>query len=365
MTTKVRLEAKGNTMGSINNASINCLVTGGSGFLGINLLRLLLGKGLALRSLDLVPLDAPESQVIDAVVGDIRDAEQVDRCMAGVRSVVHCAAALPLASDADIESTDVQGTHELLKAALHHGVERFVFISSTSVYGVPDHHPISEDDPLRGVGPYAKAKIRAERLCATFRQRGLCVTILRPKTFVGPERLGAFEFLYDWAATGHGFPVLGSGSNRYQLLDVDDLCAVILLCLTVSPTVANDCLNVGAHEFGTLRQDFQAVLDHAGHGKTIVALPARPAIALLRLLAALGLSPLHRWIYETADRESEVSIQRLQSRLGFTPRFSNREALLRNYDWYVAHRAEFERQRGVTHRLPWKPGLLAAAKHFF
>jgi nucleoside-diphosphate-sugar epimerase len=349
-----------------NSADVKCLVTGGSGFLGINLLRMLLARqpSWQLRSLDLQPLDEPEAGALEAIRGDIRDAALVERCMTGISHVVHGAAALPLASSAEIESTDVEGTRLLLDAALRRGVSRFVFISSTSVYGIPDHHPIFEEDSLRGVGPYARAKIAAERLCADYRKRGLRVSILRPKTFVGPERLGAFGLLYEWAFSGHGFALLGSGANRYQLLDVEDLCEVILLCLNSDPAQANLCLNVGAQEFGTLRQDFQAVLDHAGHGGRLRKLPAGPAIALLRLLAGLGLSPLHRWIYETADRESVVSIRRLQTCLGFTPRYSNVQALLRNYDWYVAHRPDFEGRYGLTHRTPWRPGLLALSKLF-
>ncbi|HJV72325.1 NAD-dependent epimerase/dehydratase family protein [Ideonella sp.] len=342
-----------------------CLVTGGSGFLGINLVRHLLAEGLAVRSLDIAPFDYPERRRIDAILGDIRDAGAVDRAMQGVRFVVHCAAALPLASEAEIVSTDVGGTRVLLEAALRHRIERFVFISSTAVYGIPDHVPIREGDALQGVGPYGQAKIDAERLCTEFRARGLCVSILRPKSFVGPERLGAFELLYDWAYEGRAFPVLGRGDNAYQLLDVEDLCRVIWLCLTLERSLVEETFNVGASEFGTMRANFQAVLDRAGHGRRVVALPARPAVLLLRLLAALKLSPLYRWIYETADHESVVSIERLQSRLGFTPQYSNRAALLRNYDWYVAHRAEFQGRHGVSHRLPWKHGVLRLAKHVF
>jgi nucleoside-diphosphate-sugar epimerase len=342
-----------------------CLITGGAGFLGINLARLLLSQGWSVRSLDIADFDYPERTRVDAMLGDIRDARIVDRAMLDVNIVVHCAAALPLADETEILSTDVEGTRVLLAAAWRHGVARFIFISSTAVYGIPDHHPICEDDPLHGVGPYGCAKIAAERLCADFSARGLCVTILRPKSFVGPERLGAFELLYDWAFDGHGFPVLGRGDNVYQLLDVEDLCHVILLCMTLQRSLVNDTFNVGAQQFGTMRENFQAVLDRAGHGQHIVALPAKPAVLLLRLLEALKLSPLYRWIYETADQNSVVSIERLQSRLGFTPRYSNSEALVRNYDWYVAHRREFQGRYGVSHRLPWKKGFLRFAKWCF
>jgi len=122
------------------------------------------------------------------------------------------------------------------------------------------------------------AKIEAEQVCATFRDRGLCVPGLRPKSFVGPERLGVFELLYDFAAQGRNFPVIGSGANRYQLLDVEDLCDAVYLCATLNTAKVSDVFNVGAAEFATMREDFQAVLDWAGLGKRIVSLPAAPAI---------------------------------------------------------------------------------------
>jgi nucleoside-diphosphate-sugar epimerase len=296
---------------------------------------------------------------------DIRDAAAVDTAMHGVTHVVHCAAALPRSRRAEILSTNIEGTKTLLDSARRHGVERFVFISSTAVYGIPDHHPILEGDRLHGVGPYGESKIAAEQHCLEHRRAGLCVPILRPKTFVGPERLGVFELLYDWAYSGRNFPVLGSGDNRYQLLDVEDLCAAIELCCTAGADAVNDTFNVGAAEFGTLRESFQAVLDRAGHGKRVVSLPLRPAIAALRLLEALHLSPLYQWVYETAATESHVSIERLRARTGFVPRHSARDALLRNYDWYVAHRQEFLGTAGLTHRLPWRMGALRLAKHLF
>src|SRR5690606_12678731 len=126
--------------------------------------------------------------------------------------VVHCAAALPLYSPRDIHTTDVEGSRNVMQAALDAGIPRVVHISSTAVYGIPDHHPLREDDRLVGVGPYGVAKVQAEEVCASFRSRGLCVPILRPKSFIGPERLGVFALFYDWAKDGHGFPMIGSGN---------------------------------------------------------------------------------------------------------------------------------------------------------
>jgi nucleoside-diphosphate-sugar epimerase len=341
------------------------LITGGAGFLGINLVRFLLSKGHQVVSLDIAEFDYPERDRIKIVKGDIRDRSTVDRAMEGVNIVVHTAAALPLYKPADILSTDVDGTRNILQSALKHKVERMIHVSSTAVYGIPDHHPLLEDDRLDGVGPYGEAKVAAEQLCEEYRKKGLCVPIVRPKSFVGPERLGVFALFYDWAKDGKGFPMIGNGKNRYQLLDVEDLCEAIYLAATADLAKANDTFNIGAKEFTTMKEDYQAVLDRAGFGKKIVPLPAAPLIWTLRILEALHLSPLYKWVYETASTDSFVSIEKAERVLGYRPKYSNKDALVRNYEWYIEHLAHFEHASGVSHRVPWKQGILKLAKVFF
>jgi len=342
------------------------LVTGGSGFLGINLIRHLRAKGETdIRSLDIVPFDYPEKDSVELHTGDIRDVAAVARAMDGVSMVIHTAAALPLYSERDIMTTDVDGTRNLLAAAKQAGVTRFVMISSTAVYGIPDHHPLLETDKLTGVGPYGRAKIAAEEECIAFREQGMCVPIIRPKSFIGPERLGVFALFYDWAYTGHGFPMIGNGRNRYQLLDVEDLCEAIWLTMTLPAAVVNDTFNIGAKDFTTMREDYKAVLDDAGHGKKIRGFPAAPMIWTLRFLELLKLSPLYKWVYETASEDSFVSIEKAERVLGFRPKYSNKEALVRNYRWYVTNLDAFRNASGVSHRVPWKQGILRLAKWFF
>jgi nucleoside-diphosphate-sugar epimerase len=341
------------------------LITGGAGFLGINLTRYLLARGHHVVSLDIADFNYPERDRIKAIKGDIRDRSSVDRAMEGVQIVVHTAAALPLYKKEDIFSTDLDGTRNVLQSAFEHGAERVIHISSTAVYGIPDHHPLYEDDPLHGVGPYGEAKVKAEQICLEYRAKGMCVPIIRPKSFVGPERLGVFALLYDWAKDGKNFPMIGSGNNRYQLLDVEDLCEAIYLCATLDRDRVNDTFNIGAKEFTTMREDYQAVLDAAGFGKKIIPLPAAPVIWALRILEALHLSPLYKWVYETAATDSFVSIEKAERVLGFTPKYSNKEALVRNYRWYIEHLNEFEGVSGISHRVPWKQGVLRLAKILF
>jgi nucleoside-diphosphate-sugar epimerase len=336
-------------------------ISGGAGFLGLHLARRLLADGHAVRTLDVAPLDDGELvRQVEHVQADVRDERACRRLVGGAEALVHAAAALPiLASATEIRSVNVDGTATVLGAARESGVRRVVFVSSTAVYGVPERHPIREDDPLVGVGPYGESKIEAEEVCRAFSRRGLETVVIRPKTFVGPERLGVFEILFDWVREGRRVPMLGDGSNRYQLLAVEDLVEALMLCFDAP--AAGEALNVGAARFGTVREDLDALCGHAGSGARLLPVPARPAEVALRALELARLSPLAEWHYKTAHKDSYVAIDKARRLLGWEPRLSNAESLCATYDWYLAHRDGLG-AAGLTHRVPWDQRALGLLK---
>jgi nucleoside-diphosphate-sugar epimerase len=336
-------------------------ISGGAGFLGLHLARRLLADGHEVRTLDLAPLDdAGLEREVEELRGDVRDAGDAARLADGAEVLVHAAAALPIqASRESIRSVNVDGAAVTFAAALEAGVGRAVLISSTAVYGVPKHHPIAEDAPLVGVGDYGESKIEAEGVARDAGRRGLEVVILRPKTFIGPERLGVFEILFDWIREGRRIPILGDGSNRYQLLAVEDLVEATVRAGTAK--VAGETFNIGATEFGTVRSDLEALIAHAGSGSRLRPVPARPAELALRALELLRLSPLAEWHYRTAHRDSFVDVSKAQRLLGYAPRLSNEQALGETYDWYLANRGRVG-AAGVTHRVPWDQRALGVLK---
>jgi nucleoside-diphosphate-sugar epimerase len=330
--------------------------------LGAHLVRRLSAAG----QYEVVSLDVAPAEPVPGVVrvgGDIRDRGLVDDLMSTVDIVVHTAAALPSHRPEQIWSIDVTGTRTLLDAAARHDVTRFVHISSTAVYGLPRVRPTPEDHPLEAVDPYNRAKIEAERLCERLRDSGRCVPILRPKTFLGPERLGIFAMLFEWACEGRNFPVLGSGEVRCQMLDVEDLCDAVLAAMERPADEVDDVFNIAAAEYGTLREDFQAVLDAAGKGGRVVSIPARPAVAALRLLEVLRISPVYKRLAHKLLDDSYVCIDKARDRLGFRPAYSNTGTLLRTFEWYRTGAAG--RKAGRTHRDPWRQGALRLAKSMF
>jgi nucleoside-diphosphate-sugar epimerase len=321
--------------------------------------------GTSWTAVDVRPLALTAAGRADFLAADVRDNDAMTKACRGADVVIHCAAALPSHGAAEIQSVDVDGTASVAMAA-HQAGARLVHVSSTAVYGLPRSCPTPEDYPCQPVDAYSAAKLGAESVVLRHRQRGLCAPILRPKTFLGAERLGLFAMLFEWADEGRHFPLIGGGNVVTQMLDVDDLCdAIQLVCEGPDDTV-NDTFNIGAREFGTLREDFQAVLDAAGHGRRVVAVPAGPAVAVLRALAALRLSPVYTRLVHKLTRDSYVSIERAVDRLGFAPRFSNQEALLKTYAWWRST-ATAARRRGTgrTHRDPWKQGALRLAKALF
>ena len=334
-------------------------ISGGAGFLGLHLARKLVAEGNEVRTLDLAPLDDAELEhSVEELRGDVRDPGAAARLVDGADVLVHAAAALPIqASRESIRSVNVEGAAVTLAAALEARVGRTVLISSTAVYGIPKHHPLREDAPLVGVGHYGESKIDAEAL---FRVAAVESTIIRPKTFIGPERLGVFEILFDWIREGRRIPILGDGSNRYQLLAVEDLVDAIVRASTV-PEAAGEAINVGATEFGTVRSDLQALLDHADSGARLRPIPHRPAEVALRGLELAHLSPLAEWHYKTAYRDSFVDVSKAQQLLGWSPRLSNEQALIETYDWYLANRGT-QAAAGVTHRVPWNQQALGVLK---
>ncbi len=336
-------------------------ISGGAGFLGLHLARRLVAVGSSVRTLDVAPLDDPQLEGgVEEIRGDVRDEADARSLARGADVLVHAAAALPIqASRETIRSVNVEGTATVLAAALEAGVRRVVLISSTAVYGVPERHPIREDDPLVGVGWYGESKIDAELLGAEFGRRGLDVAVVRPKTFVGPERLGVFEILFDWIRESRRIPILGDGSNLYQLLAVEDLVDAVVRCFDAP--VAGEALNIGAARFGTVRDDLQALIDHAGSGSRLRPVPVKPAELSLRALERARLSPLAEWHYRTAHRDSFVSIDKAREVLGWEPRLSNAETLCATYDWYLDHLADM-RAAGTTHRVPWNQQALGLLK---
>lgn len=337
------------------------LVTGGSGYFGCVLRDRLRADGCAVRVFDLTDSDDRPADV-ELMLGDIRDRDAVRAACAGVDTVFHNVAQVPLAKDrASFWTVNRDGTAHLLAAARDMGVAKLVHTSSSAVFGIPARNPVDDMVTPRPLEAYGAAKLAAERLVAeAVRDHGLDVTIIRPRTILGHGRLGIFQILFDWVEEGRRIPVLGRGDNLYQFVHADDLADA---CARAARRPGPAVYNIGAERFGTMRQTLEALCRHAGTGSTVYSLPMRPAVLGMRLASALGLSPLGPYHWLMYGRSMYFDLARPIAELGWHATRSNEEMICESYDWYARHKDEVRRHAGRSpHRAGVRQGILGLLK---
>lgn len=311
------------------------LITGGAGFLGTHLAERFAAMGVPFRLMDVVKRPPwVDERGIEYVQGDVRDPLAVRTALADVGVVIHAAFASPRQSGETIRTVNVEGTRTICEEVSAGGVHRLILISSTIVHRPLRAHPILHTSPVSRLHLYRTSRQEAEGIVTAFSGRSLSTAVVRPKTFIGPVRVGAFAVIFDLVRRGRPVPVLGTGQNRYQLLDVRDLAEGIRLLSTSS---AEGLFSLGAREFGTVKDDLQALLDHARTGAHLRHIPSRWARPALRVIELADMVPLSEWHHLSARGEdSIVDISRAEQELGWRPRRSNAQALREAYDWYVS-----------------------------
>jgi nucleoside-diphosphate-sugar epimerase len=335
------------------------LVTGGSGYFGTVLAEQALTRGDAVRIFDVNP-PGPTLAGADFVSGDVRDRAAVRGACDGVDVVFHNVAQVPLAKDRLLfDEVNVGGTANLLVAARDARVAKVVHTSSSAVFGIPERNPVTEDSPCRPLEAYGRAKLRAELLCHDAVASGLDVTIVRPRTVLGHGRLGVIALLFEFVADGAPVFVLGRGNNRYQLVHAADLADA---CLRAGDRAGPSVYNVGALEFGTMRETLQALVDHAQTGSRVRSLPVAPARVVMRSLASLGLAPFAPYHWLLYGESLFFDSTRARTELGWEPQHSNASMVIESYEWFLAHRLESDDAARSHHQSPVRPGLVRALK---
>ncbi len=310
------------------------LVTGGSGFLGHLIARRLLERGEEVRVLD-VWRDPEMSSEIEFVECDIRSRDGVARAMSGIDIVHHNVALVPLTkSGAGFWAVNVDGSRIAAECAVEAGVDAFIHMSSSALYGVPEQIPITEQTPTLPCEIYGRAKLAGEnevrRICDA---AGATLVSIRPRTILGEGRLGIFQILFEWIQANRNVYVIGSGDVDFQFLHAHDLMDFYLLALDAEKP---GIYNVGTNRYGTLRGALEELIEYAATTSLVKSLPERSTILALRVLDALRLSPLAPWHYLTYHKAFAFDVEPLLE-MGWQPRYSNAEMLRESYDWYRAH----------------------------
>ncbi len=336
-------------------------ITGGSGFFGLHLIDRLLQDGQEIVVYDTSQLDEYilKRKGVSYVCGDVRDTSRLKEAMKGVDIVHHNAAVLPVSRSGKVFwDVNVTGTKNVLSASNEAGVRKMLFVSTSSVYGIPSSLPIDEQTPLTPLGDYGWSKYEAEQIVEDFRSsHSLDVSIVRPRTIVGTGRMGIFGILFDWIAEGKRIYILGDGSNLFQLLSAPDLASACALMTTV-PCINEDFV-IGAEKYATVRQDMESLIAHANTSSRVQPVNAFMARTLLSVVDWMKISPLVDWHYKTPHKPFYFDITKAKTLLKWQPRDSNESMLCNTFDWYAKHRTALRMTTGTTHRKGVKQGILS------
>ena len=247
---------------------MNILVTGGAGYIGSGLL-VKLGKEFpeaTITSLD--NLERGDYRYVDylrndrryrLLVGDIRKKSDVRKAITRDTSIIIHLAAIPGVKPCREQpkkaiDTSIYGTHLLLEEAVKRNVERFIFVSSAAVYGIPQHQPITEEHPLRPINLYGVTKLSAEKLVkACHANSGLTTTILRFSNVYGVSAYTRWKTVipkFVWQATNdQPLTIRADGKQQRNFVHVKDVTGAIIGCLRApKEAVAGETFNVGGED---------------------------------------------------------------------------------------------------------------------
>lgn len=314
------------------------LVTGGAGFIGSNIVERLIKEGYKVRVLDNFSTGKRENVVhflplIELLEGDIRDLEVCRKAVEGVDFVIH-QAALPSVQQSIEEplatfQVNAQGTLNLLLASREAGVKRFVYASSSAVYGNDPNIPNREDSLAVPICPYGTSKLAGENLCRSFyKSYGLPTVSLRYFNVFGPKQPleGEYSAVIPAFVTafleGRQPTIYGDGEQTRDFVYVDDVVeANLLACFKEG--IEGEVFNIASGEQTSVNKLF----------------------FLLRKLTKINVEPIYASPRPGEVRHSLADISKARTFLGYQPRVSLEKGLRGTITYFQSYgnRGEVEK----------------------
>ena len=319
------------------------LVTGAGGLLGWHLTDELVRRGYRVRALDIKPSgDEPEG--VEAVKGDVRNADVAQFACEGVDIVFHLAALLPQskASEETFHSVNVRGAENMLSAAVSESVRRFVLSSSIEIYGIPDRVPCTEDAPKKLLGAYSRNKLECEELCAKYSADfGIEVVMMRMPMIFGPGywHEGFYLKMFEDLATGRPIRIIGDGMNRHQVVACSDVVEAYILAAE-TPGAAGEAFNIASDPAKalTVADTAERVIRRVGSKSKLSFVNKTLARALIRLMSIAGRPMLLDEHREVPFVDYVFDIEKARQVLGYKPRKDGVDAIAETALWYLENK---------------------------
>ncbi len=240
---------------------------------------------------------------------------------------------LPRAKRATVFWRDLYiGTENLLAFMEKRSLKRMIYFTTDMVYGHTEFDPRFEDHPRAPLGPYGEAKYQSELLCEKYRDRGMQISIFRPRLIIGAGRLGILESLFKLIDRNLPVPTIGNGKNHYQFISVSDCAYACLAC--VKAGIPNEAYNLGSLNPPTVNELLKQLINEAGSKSFLIPTPAPLVKLVLAGLDRIGLPVMDPEQYLIADETCVLDVSKAERELDWAPKDSDIEMLNFAYRTY-------------------------------
>ena len=318
---------------------MKCVITGGSGFTGSYLIPELLRRDIEIYNFDLVPFKTElYSEKYHYLQGDVRNINDLIKMPHEDIDFVCHLAARQFAGDVPFRNREkwffdvnVNGTKNILEYMEHSKIHNLIFFSTDMTYGIPLSCPVPPDAPQNPLGPYGKGKVEAEKLIRA--QHNLNATIFRPRLITGAGRLGILEKLFKLIKHNLPVPMIGDGSNRYQMVSIED--CVKAAVLAIEHNFPNKAFNLGSATPPTTKELLKGIIDHAKSKSVLIPCPASPVKMTLKALDSVGLTLLYPEQFGIADADVLLKTSETKEVLGWEPSKDDITAMCEAFDNFL------------------------------
>ena len=341
---------------------MNCyLVTGGAGFLGSIMKKILLNGGNRVVSIDLQGDDLVDDNYI-AYKGDINDDTLMERIFNEFKfdAIYHFAALFAHVKSElrNLWHANVDGTANVAKFAAKYSVKRVIFTSSNYLWAQDFTHKVTEEELPCPIEIYGKSKLEGEKILLAHDE--FISIIFRCPTIMDEGRLGLLGILYQFIDEDRRLPIVGKGDNFYQFIYGKDLANA---CLLARDYNRSDVFNIGSADVKNFRTVYRYVIEKAGSKSKLLFLHKGLMTAGMKLCFALGISPLGPYQCKMIASNFVFDTTKIKRELGWLPTKTNEEMLLTAYNYYHRNKREVLSRKDVSaHSSVAKMGIIRIIK---
>ncbi|NDV86885.1 NAD-dependent epimerase/dehydratase family protein [Aurantimonas aggregata] len=319
------------------------ILFGGDGFVGRHLARKLVTDGEEVVVADIYRSDLPHYRRSRFMGADVTDPASVRAVPIEPGDMVYNLSAKML-SPIQVRAkrhdffypVNYHGTKHIIEAMDAAGAKDLVHFTTDMIYGHTVIYPMTEEHPVSPLGEYGQSKLDTEHLAAEWRERGMNISLFRPRLIIGPGRLGILEKLFKLVDGNLPVPMIGSGKNPYQFISVFDCAEAARLAWKAG--VPNEAYNLGSLNPPPVRKLLGDLVKHAGSKSLLVPTPGWAVKRTLDLLDRLNLPLMDPEQYLIADEMCVLDVSKGERQLGWVPQYRDEDMLIAAYTEYRAKR---------------------------